>query len=991
MTGAMSDFGKRQPFDFVNTALLVTLKVVAPVFIQKMKDEWGSAWLAELNRIRKDNDAWVKERNASWNTRPALVLTNGSLDFEFSELCATVMDVSSQLRSLKGNSRITRDLADNARKLRNRQSHFKSSLNPGDIRQAEADLITLIAFAAAVAGDEAAEPIRAINRAMVAEVEDRFADASKGDALSRDDVAEIRALLVELRQKIDSTPGLQVADGSATAAKDGADRQGGDGSAVAAAPAWTPGASRPRRRRRRSAIPAPRDGLALFPVVGDELDEADNELFYLTCEQYQPAHRQPAYLQPGALEAHQANRSYMIVDVARQTEDDAGRASLYVRARFDGNSFDGPSFGLALAIADRSARYGYAEPFAGRHIIATGEIPKDGQGEVGPIDGFAAKVRLLEREAPAGSLFVFPTANLEAATPETLQALKRAEERGTFFWRAVDHLRQLEDLFADPAAAPRLAAKGAAKGNASATEEPAVEPLPAAKLEPRRSRRLMPVLLGSVAAGLMLLGGLYGAGHLREALRPDPVQEQAQQERLAALSRLAAAVPAVPDDAANCGALSEAAKALPDAERRTAAVEQGAALAVAERCTAALAESDQRWSSLRAAAAARTDAAIAEARQALTAFDLSRAGEPGNQDLLASTEAAGMALAASKGRIAALEQAARSALSQPSAANDRTLAGAAAALTEADKARLDGEGRGFLSLAGDAAARLAASDLRVAAVTKAYDRLLADNSTSTRQTLRSALQSITEYDRTRSADDAGTALAAALQDGPRLLALGLISDLQQAADAWRQSPTEATQRAMSAAARALSTEDRALMTQEQRALLDVAREGELALLQSNARLQALLASERAFEVARGTGHDLPEAIAALLGATDSLDPFDRSRLSAEHRIALSAAETVRAELSGSASRVRDALRAAEIVLVARDRVTDAMRASLVGSYSALMPLDLARLAPDETAVLDRACNMPLAGSQGTTRPVNGCKGPIIKFGPPVLKPSVPLR
>ncbi len=983
MTGAMSDFGKRQPFDFVNTALLVTLKVVAPVFIQKMKDEWGSAWLAELNRIRKDNDAWVKERNASWNTRPALVLTNGSLDFEFSELCATVMDVSSQLRSLKGNSRITRDLADNARKLRNRQSHFKSSLNPGDIRQAEADLITLIAFAAAVAGDEAAEPIRAINRAMVAEVEDRFADVSKRETLSKDDVAEIRALLAELRQKIDTAPG----DGSSISAKASGDRQEGASGAVAAAPAMMGGASRPRRRRRRSAIPSPRQGLALFPVVGDGLDEADNELFYLTCEQYQPTHRQPAYLQPGALEAHQANRSYMIVDVARQTEDDAGRASLYVRARFDGNSFDGPSFGLALAIADRSARYGYAEPFAGRHIIATGEIPKDGQGEIGPIDGFAAKVRLLEREAPAGSLFVFPSANLEAATPETLRALKRAEERGTFSWRAVDHLRQLEDLFAEPAAEPRLAAKGVA----SAPEEPAVEPLPAARLEPRRSRRLMPVLLGSVAAGLMVLAGLYGASHLRESLRFDPVQEQAQQERLAALSRLAAAVPSVPDNAASCGALAEAAKALPDAERRTAAIEQGASLAAAERCEAALAESDRHWSTLRAAAATMSDTAIAAARQTLTAFDLSRAGEPGNQDLLASTEAAGMAVAASNGRIAALEQAARSTLSQPSAVNDRTLSGSAAALTEADKARLDGEGRGFLSLAGDAAARLAASDLRVAALTKAYDRLLGDNSSSTRQALRSALQSITEYDRARLADDAGTALAAALQDGPRLLALGLISDLQQAADAWRQSPTEATQRAMSAAARALSADDRALMTQEQRALLEVAREGELALLQSNARLQALLASERAFEVARGTGQDLPEAITALLGATDSLEPFDRSRLGAEHRIALSAAEAVRTELSGSASRVRNAMRAAEIVLVARDRVTDAMRTSLVGSYRALTPLDLARLEPDETAVLDRACNMPVTGSQGNTRPVNGCKGPIIKFGPPVLKPSVPLR
>src|SRR5215467_1992117 len=86
----------------------------------------------------------------------------------------------------------------------------------------------------------------------------------------------------------------------------------------------------------------------------------------------------------------------------------------------------GDSFQLAVVIADRMARYGFSKS---ETVIATGCLPEH-DGTVGMVDEveFERKLDLLLREAPPGSLFIFPKENSIAAVRDKLQRLK--DERG---------------------------------------------------------------------------------------------------------------------------------------------------------------------------------------------------------------------------------------------------------------------------------------------------------------------------------------------------------------------------------------------------------------------------------------------------------------------------------------------------------------------------------------------------------------------------------
>jgi hypothetical protein len=990
-------------WDYVNRGQRITLLSVAPPFIREMKKEWGSDWLARLNRARRERDLEVRKRYSNSPVREGLVLDNGELHIEFSELCRLVIDTSSMLAIFRGRSREVRLLAKEAREVRNDQFHYTTRLDPNDIKRAERYLNTLAQFAAIVAGEEAATTLRSLKKEMVDWIERRIEMPAAPQELSSGDIAEIKSLLQELRAKqaaplepeqksspaSDATYQQDSADAGGTMAGEPARHRTADAPAanVAAAPAP------PRRRRRRSAIPSPRPGLALFPVV-DELDESANEIFYLQCDQYEPTHREPSVLKPNGLATLQANRSYSIVDAARHNEENAERATLHVRARFDSNVFDGPSFGLALVIGDRSARYGYSDANASIYIIATGEIPKDGQGEVCPIDGFAAKVRLLQREAPAGSLFLFPAANLESASPETRQALERAKESGAFSWRAVSHVRELEDLFAGAPMDNRLAAKGLptqAEAEQAVPEPVIVEGV--AAQQRRRSRNLLRPLLGSVAAGVLLLVGIYGVSVVRERYREDPVLEQAAREHLEAVKKLADAIPLVPDSARACRDLIEATQRFSSAERQ--AVNAGTLIgtAASERCSAALTDSDRRWAALAAAdhPSANAEEAIAATRTALTAFDLSRADEDGKSALLSRTEEAGKVLAASNARLKALDDAAAESLQARTAEYDAELVAAEGGLQPKDRLRLSAKQKAHVSLAKDASARLSASELRLAAVTTSYERLLQENSEPARRALRSALRALDAYDKARVSNERMDTAAAALADGPRLIALGLIAELGKAVDDYRQAPGDETIRAMSAAAHALSPEDRALMTVEQKKLLDTVRDGELATLQSDNRLQALINAERTLEGARASGKGLLPATKALISAARSLSDFDRSRLNAEHSLALASAGQANADLAAGKAHIDDVVSAAEIVLIAQGRASEEMRATLSRSYAALTPLDFERMEPSQTAVVNRACSIRPQQMSGSIRPINSCILPTIHYGPRVLAPAIPLR
>lgn len=125
--------------------------------------------------------------------------------------------------------------------------------------------------------------------------------------------------------------------------------------------------------------------------------------------------------------------------------DRAGRmAPVWVTC--DRSRFDGGSFGLALALADRRARLGGG--FA--PLVATGAIAPGGRGTLAAITDFDAKCAKVADHARASGQawdFAFPRANLDAAGPETRQVLAEAEAAGTLRLHPADHLADLAHLW----------------------------------------------------------------------------------------------------------------------------------------------------------------------------------------------------------------------------------------------------------------------------------------------------------------------------------------------------------------------------------------------------------------------------------------------------------------------------------------------------------------------------------------------------------------
>ena len=145
-----------------------------------------------------------------------------------------------------------------------------------------------------------------------------------------------------------------------------------------------------------------------------------------------------------------------------------------VVVHMDDLDFAEGSFGLALAIADKLARFG-ANANA-QEIVATGIVGN--QGGVSGIGAFADKLALVLDGQPAGTLFVFPRAN----AAEAEQGLAALTANG-IAWRAVDAVSELADLWQETAAS--------------------TSPAP---LQGRRSSRLAAFSKGLVLGFLLVLG-----------------------------------------------------------------------------------------------------------------------------------------------------------------------------------------------------------------------------------------------------------------------------------------------------------------------------------------------------------------------------------------------------------------------------------------------------------------------------------------------------
>ena len=103
------------------------------------------------------------------------------------------------------------------------------------------------------------------------------------------------------------------------------------------------------------------------------------------------------------------------------------RTGIGVIALFSNPLFSGESYGLALAVADKLARF---QPIGSwEAIYATGKIPADGCGQVAVINGFAEKLSILLDHARPNTLFIYPQKN-HPTTDFLMDQMQRLQDKG---------------------------------------------------------------------------------------------------------------------------------------------------------------------------------------------------------------------------------------------------------------------------------------------------------------------------------------------------------------------------------------------------------------------------------------------------------------------------------------------------------------------------------------------------------------------------------
>ena len=113
-----------------------------------------------------------------------------------------------------------------------------------------------------------------------------------------------------------------------------------------------------------------------------------------------------------------------------------------VVVRFDNDEFEGQSFGLALALADKLARFA-SEKESQFVLCATGVLKN--QGQIERVEAFPEKLDLARRTLTPGSMFVFPEDNQW----ESHDALGNLLEAGIIL-RSARNLTELGEFWKPP-------------------------------------------------------------------------------------------------------------------------------------------------------------------------------------------------------------------------------------------------------------------------------------------------------------------------------------------------------------------------------------------------------------------------------------------------------------------------------------------------------------------------------------------------------------
>ncbi|RUM06400.1 hypothetical protein [Rhizobium chutanense] len=432
-----------------------------------------------------------------------------------------------------------------------------------------------------------------------------------------------------------------------------------------------PTSSSEHRARESIILPKPKAGVLWFPIIGDGKDD---DFGYFSVTRNEIPQPNVLVILPGLPDPLKPVVQQIVNDT-RATEAHDLLCTWTTRFR-SGGTFVGPSFGLAAAFADRSARYGLRRELEDMTIIATGTIIPNKGGAVDAISGLYQKMALIETSPHSRDLnnilFLFPAANLDGAEERTRLKLNEWNGVGSRVkWRAVKHIDDLNDLLGsgeseavnDPAVAvvineADLIAPVAEAQVAKPSDPTPPDAVPAAPAPQRRSRLLLPML--GVPIGLAALGAVVGIVMIFDRPRIDPVQLQQSDLRIQNLVDAAAAADRAPTSKDLCEALGTASEATTEFDKSRLTPEASKAAAQWTWCHNQFAASDGRLSQVEQLAFdvnAGDDTktlALAQATQAVSPFDMSRAQSDLMKRALATGNIAIAQAAASRDRISAV-------------------------------------------------------------------------------------------------------------------------------------------------------------------------------------------------------------------------------------------------------------------------------------------------------------------------------------------------
>ena len=610
----MTDDGRLfTPAAYAQEAQEMASKLLRPRVEELFSQRFGSNWAPRLLEKMKIDDAEKKKRDINFRGRILPAIKNGKIEWDFSQLVYTIIDNVDDFQELHKNRTEIVNICYKLRDGRNLLAHGNASFDRNDVKFAKAHIERLVSLCRLVlskSGDE--ERISKFLHALVnvgQEVANKptpadhkgVAGASVSPPTNDGDLQQIRGMLEVVLQKLEQQP--KEAGTSASAPVLASPPRAAVREASAAIPPPV---------RRRTQIPGPRPGLCLFPIVAEGDGATDvGELGYVNTNTYQPEGRQSDLSRvTGFSGVGRSDVYYQVIQDSRFGEDDPAKANLHTHARIDPGDFIGSSFGLAAALADRSARYGWAPELRDRVIIATGIIGKGGRGQVEPIGSFVEKLEFLERHTPLGSLFLFPAGNVEQASREIHALLARITAAGRLTLRPVRHLSELGDLFPSSDRPMGQAASGvnASAGNADA-KQPVASPreqeraIPGAPYPTReqqsdtgqKEHRPQPhrhtrILFSIALAGLALLAGAYVIAERSESGRASPEQMQKISDFLGAYDGMDPAALT----AAQCRTLTAARQALTEEDITKLGAPAARAIAAAQTCAQRLAESKKR-------------------------------------------------------------------------------------------------------------------------------------------------------------------------------------------------------------------------------------------------------------------------------------------------------------------------------------------------------------------------------------------------------------